>query len=58
MTSRRRYVIEIQIFALVQSMIPVNLVAISQLLSELGGLQYNDVMRSRRRYVIEIQIYQ
>ena len=61
MTSRRRYVIEIQNFdltkrfALVQSIIPQNLVAISQLLSELEGLRQNDVMTSRRRYVIEIQ---
>ena len=60
MTSRRRYVIEIQNFdltkrfALVQSIIPANLVAISQLLSELEGLRQNDVMTSRRRYVIEI----
>ena len=61
MTSRRRYVIEIQNFdltkrfALVQSIIPANLVAISQLLSELEGLRQNDVMTSRRRYVIEIR---
>ena len=61
MTSRRRYVIEIQncdfikTFALVQSIIPANLVAISQLLSELEGLRQNDVMTSRRRYVIEIR---
>ena len=61
MTSRRRYVIEFQNcyfikrFALVQSIIPANLVAISQLLSELEGLRQNDVMTSRRRYVIEIQ---
>ena len=36
-------------------MIPTNLVAISQLLSEFEGLRQNDVMTSRRRYVIEIQ---
>ena len=61
MTSRRRYVIEFQncdfikTFALVQSIIPANLVAKSQLLSELEGLRQNDVMTSRRRYVIQIQ---
>ena len=60
MTSWRRNVIKVlkfnivKIFVLVQSMIIPNIVAISQILSELYGLHDYDLMTSRRRYIIEI----
>ena len=63
MTSGRRNVIEIsnfilvKIFVLVQTIIPPNFVAISQILRELCVLQDYDVMTSRRRYVIKIGQY-